>query len=427
MTGMCYTEEKEENKMADIRDFNQEKKIKQKRNPLKQSNLRLLKQEDTGDYKEKIRKHRLSTIYRTLLILVICAAVVLLLYILYRNKKYTDYTVKTDVPQVFVSGTENLRLGMDILSYSNDGARCMDAEGNVLWNQTYEMQNPIISVCEDVVAIADYNGRTIYIQSAEKQLGTITTNLPIRNIEVASNGVVSAVLEDSKVTWIYVYDTTGKELLKFHITMEQTGYPIALSLSPNALLCAVSYFYMDTVEMKSRIAFYNFDEYGKNQTDNLVGGYDYSDTVVPYICFMSNSAAFAIGDDCLLFFAGGVKPELKNVYYFDSEILSVYHNEEHVGLVFENRTGDKTYRLEIYDKTGNLVRKQDFDLAYKDVVFYKDTYTIYNEEACLIGTMDGRIKYDGTFQKKVDLLIPTGEGYTYTLVTEDSLQSIQLK
>ena len=244
---------------------------------------------------------------------------------------------------------------------------------------------------------------------------------------MASNGVVSAVVEDSKVTWIYVFDTAGKELLKFHITMEQTGYPIAVSLSPNALLCAVSYFYVDAAEMKSSIAFYNFDEYGKNQTDNLVGGYDYSDTVVPCICFMNNSAAFAIGDDCLLFFAGGQTPELKTVYYFDTEIRSIYHNEEYVGLVFENQTGDKIYRLEIYDKSGNLVRKQDFDIAYDDIVFYQDTYAIYNEEACLIGTMDGRIKYNGTFQEKVNLLIPTGKGYTYTLVTEDALQTIQLK
>jgi hypothetical protein len=98
-----------------------------------------------------------------------------------------------------------------------------------------------------------------------------------------------------------------------------------------------------------------------------------------------------------------------------------------VGLVFENQTGDKTYRLEIYDKSGNLVRKQDFDIAYDDIVFYQDTYAIYNEEACLIGTMDGRIKYNGTFQEKVNLLIPTGKGYTYTLVTEDALQTIQLK
>ena len=379
------------------------------------------------DYKDKIFHHKLTIVYRVLLVIVLVAAIAAAVKIYLANQVYTKFEMIKTIDKVGTSDGVFRKYQDNLLTYSKDGISAYDKDGKQLWNQTYEMQNPIISVCEDVVAIADYNGRTIYIQSSAKQLGTITTNLPIRNLEVASNGVVSAVVEDSKVTWIYVFDTAGKELLKFHITMEQTGYPIAVSLSPNALLCAVSYFYVDAAEMKSSIAFYNFDEYGKNQTDNLVGGYDYSDTVVPCICFMNNSAAFAIGDDCLLFFAGGQKPELKTVYYFDTEIRSIYHNEEYVGLVFENQTGDKTYRLEIYDKSGNLVRKQDFDIAYDDIVFYQDTYTIYNEEACLIGTMDGRIKYNGTFQEKVNLLIPTGKGYTYTLVTEDALQTIQLK
>ncbi len=44
--------------MADIRNFNGNKSKTKQKNPLrKQSNLRLLKNEDTADYKEKIRKH----------------------------------------------------------------------------------------------------------------------------------------------------------------------------------------------------------------------------------------------------------------------------------------------------------------------------------------------------------------------------------
>ena len=63
---MLYCGEEREYTMADIRNFNgNESKTKQK-NPLrKQSNLRLLKNEDTADYKEKIRKHRLSNLYKT--------------------------------------------------------------------------------------------------------------------------------------------------------------------------------------------------------------------------------------------------------------------------------------------------------------------------------------------------------------------------
>jgi len=80
--------------------------------------------------------------------------------------------------------------------------------------------------------------------------------------QTADDMVAIRVLEETDVTWIYVYDSTGKELLKFHTTMKNTGYPVSVSLSKDALLCAVSYLYVDAGSLKSTVAFYNFDEYG---------------------------------------------------------------------------------------------------------------------------------------------------------------------
>lgn len=398
-----------------------------KRSKIKQSKLRLVKPLDEGTFEEKLRKHRLSFLYRVLLVVIICIALFLMIYILYRNKKYTDYDVVRHVDNITVAGTESIPLGNSILEFSKDGARCMDGEGNVIWNQTYEMQNPIVSVCGEVAAIADYNGRTIYIQSKEKQLGTVTTNLPIRSINVAANGVVAVVLEDTQTTWIHIYDPKGNELVKFHTTMKNTGYPASVCLSPDALLCAVSYIYVDEGVIKSRVAFYNFDEYGKNQTDNLVGGYDYTDTVIPYVKFMNNSVAFAVGDESLMFYNGSQKPELGSVYFFTSRIRSVFHNENYVGLVFENRSGENKYCLEIYGKNGNLVKKRDFNMEYTDIIFYGDSYIIYNEEYCLIYTMDGRLKYDGAFKESVKMMLPSQTKFRYAIITDDSLETIQLK
>lgn len=398
-----------------------------KKQKIKKSKLRLVKPLDEGTFEEKIRKHRLSFLYRVLMVAIVCIALCLIILILYRNKKYTDYDIVKQMDNITVAGTESVLLGNSILEYSKDGARCLDSDGNVIWNQTYEMQNPIVSICMDVAAIADYNGRTIYIQSKEKQLGTVITSLPIRSINVAENGVVAVVLEDAQTTWIYVYDSKGKELVKFHTTMKNTGYPASVCLSPDALLCAVSYIYVDEGVMKSRVAFYNFDEYGKNQTDNLVGGYDYTDTVIPYVKFINNSVSFAVGDESLMFYNGNPKPELGAVYYFNSQIRSVYNNENYVGLVFEKQSGENKYSLQIYNKSGNLVEERDFNMEYSDIVFYEDKYIIYNEETCLIYTMDGRLKFEGAFKESVKLMLPSQKDYHYTIITEDSLETIQLK
>lgn len=413
--------------MADIRSYTREKAKREQGKKEKQTKLRLVKEEDESSFREKLHKHRLAFFYKILLAVFVCVAIIALVVVQYQNKKYSDYDVIKSIALQTAGGAKVLRLGGSVLTYSKDGARCMDAEGNILWNQTYEMQSPIVSVCGSVAAISDYNGRTIYIQGEDKQLGVISTNLPIRNLSVAANGVVAAVLEDSGITWIYVYDTSGSELLYFRTTMKKTGYPVSISLSPNALLCTISYMYVDAGVVKSSVAFYNFDEYGKNQIDNLVGGYDYTDTVVPYVQFMNNAGAFAVGDDSIMFYGGSQKPELLSTYYFDREIRGVYYNENYVGVVFYNDTGNDRYELVIYDKAGERIRIHEFNLDYTDIVFDKNTFIIYNEEECQVTTMNGIEKFNGVFKKAVSLLIPGKGNYRYTLVAGDTLDTIQMK
>ncbi|MEZ3426640.1 MAG: hypothetical protein K1W13_04465 [Lachnospiraceae bacterium] len=413
--------------MADIRSYTREKAKREQPKETKQRRFKLIKSESEETFLEKLKKHRLTTVYRLLLFALICGAIIALFMIQYKNKIYTDYDVTKSVGRVTVNGARDIRLGNSILTYSKDGAHCSDSAGNVLWDQTYEMQSPIVSICGGVTAIGDYNGRNIYIYNEEKQLGIITTSLPVRNLCVAANGVVAAVLEDTDVTWIYVYDTTGEVLVSFYTTMKNTGYPVSISLSPNALLCAVSYIYVDAGVVKSRVAFYNFDEYGQNQIDNLVGGYNHADTIVPYVQFMNNASIFAVCDDGIVFYGGSQIPEFRSVYYFDTEIRGVYHSENYVGVVFYNATGNTRYRMEIYNNAGEHVRTQEFDLDYTDILFDKDTYIIYNEEECLIMSMSGITKYNGNFKKAVGLLIPTNGNYRYTLATQDSVDTIQMK
>ena len=59
--------------------------------------------------------------------------------------------------------------------------------------------------------------------------------------------------------------------------------------------------------MSSSIGFYNFSSVGQNYTDNLVGGYGYTDAVVPLLDFMGNDTVFAVADNRLMFYQGKQK------------------------------------------------------------------------------------------------------------------------
>lgn len=404
--------------MSNVRDY------------LKEREKRLGSAPAGTGYKDKIRSHKLTIFYRAALVIVLIAAVAAFLVLQWKNKVFTESVVTSSSAVTIVQGARVKALGNSVLLYSKDGASCLDAKGNTLWNQTFEMQEPMVAVCGDVAAIGDYNGRTVYVVSSAKQLGTINTNLPIRRICVAQSGVVAAVLDDVDITRILLYngnENTDTSLVDIKATMDKSGYPMSLSLSPNGKLLAISYLHVDSGEMKSTVAFFNFGEVGKNKSDNYVSGYDYSNTVVPCVQFMNNNAAFAVSDDRIMFFAGSEKPDSTAAAFLDEEVQGIYYNEEYVGLVYHDQTGEAIYRLDVYNASGNKIHSQLFDIDYTDIIFNKDQIIIYNDMDCQICKVGGVNKFTGQFEKPSSLIVPTSSIYKYIAVTSNSIDMIELE
>ena len=289
------------------------------------------------------------------------------------------------------------------------------------------MQNLMVTTNGDVIAIGDYNGREVYILDAEKKLGEISTTMPIRSIAVAQTGRVAVAVADTKITWIYIYDPDGKMCFEVKTTMNQSGYPVAFSLSPNGELLALSCIYVDSGVIKSRVAFYNFGLVGENKTDYYVSGYTYPDTVIPTISFMTDGTAYAVGDDRLLFFSGTQIPELTNMYLYEEEVQGVYSDENYVGLLFRSNNAEAQHKLQVYRGNGEKVDDFLFDMDFEHLFFGQESFAVYSEQECLIHTFSGVDKYQGEFSKAVKVMIPQGNSYKYLILTNDSIDTIQLR
>mgnify|MGYP003293905411 CR=1 FL=1 len=403
--------------MANIRDYLKEK---EKRQNVTQGT----------NYKEKIRSHKLTVFYRMLLVIALIVGVIFFLVVQWRDKVFTESMITSSAPLTIVHGATVENLGGNILLYSKDGASCMDAGGNAVWNRTYEMQAPMLSICGTTVAIGDYNGRSIYVMNKTGEKGIVNTNLPIRKVCVSENCVVAAVLDDAEVTRINVYngnENTDEPIVYSKATMDKSGYPVSISLSPNGKLLMISYLYVDSGTMKSSVAFYNFGEVGKNETDNYVSGYDYLNTIIPYVQFMDNDSAFGVSDDRIVFFSGGERPVNVSSALLDEEVQSIYYSDKYVGLVFRNQTGESAYRLDVYNDNGNKIHSELFDLEYTDIVFNKDQIIIYNDQECSICNMKGVDKFTGSFGGDTALIIPTASVDKYVTVTMDSIDNVELK
>lgn len=400
--------------MANVRDYLKRKKDRSD-------------QEYRISYREKIKSHKFTIFYRTILVFVLVVAIVAALYIQWKNKIYTQMTVVASADIHITQDANLLPFAGYLLTYSKDGAGCMDIKGNAVWNQTFEMQNPMVAMCQNVVAIGDYNGRNIYVMDTGGVIGSITTNKPMRDFCVASNGVVAVVLDDTDTTWIYLYDAKGKELVYFRTTMKDSGYPIKVSISPNAQLVCVSYLFVDSGQVKSSVAFYNFGDVGQNNTNNYVSGYDYLDVVVPFTSFLDNKSLFAVSDDRIMFYGGAQKPVVIAESLISETVQSVYYGDEYVGLVFISTESSSRYRLDVYHKSGEFRQSIEFDIDYRDILFREDQIIIYNESECRIYNSNGAEKYSGRFEKSALVLIPQNNAYRCMIVTPDSIDTVELQ
>ncbi len=402
--------------MANIREYfkNKEKREKKEKPP-------------RISYREKIKSHKFTVFYRVTLVLMLLGAIGAVVFIQWQNKVYTESVGLSSVEIKIPSDAQMMPFASHLLTYSKDGISCMDTKGNAVWNQTFEMQNPMVDINQNVVAVGDYNGREIYVMNTESVLGNITTNRPVRDFCVSAGGVVAAVLDDTNVTLICLYDAKGKELVRFRTTMKESGYPAEVSISPSGELVCVSYLYVDSGHMKSSVAFYNFGAVGQNNTDNYVSGYDYIDTVVPFTRFLDNRSVFAVSDDRIMFFGGAQKPMTIAEKLLDEEVRGVYYGSEYVGMVFNSRESGSRYRLDVYHKSGDFVCSIAYDIECRDILFHEDQVIIYNESDCRIYNSKGMEKYAGKFNKTALMLIPQNASYTYMVVTPDSIDTIELR
>lgn len=389
------------------------------------NNFRVIrgKSEAEANISQKIRKHRLHSLLRVLLIAAAIIGVIAICVTSYKNQVFSGYVITEKGNYLVIENTSYVENDGNIVRYSKDGISNTDANGEAVWNLTYEMQSPIVKTADGYVAVGDYNGHIIYLVDNSGSTYEVDTKLPIRDFSVSSTGVVAAILEDAGNSWINVFNKEGTQIVEAKATMSKTGYPISLSLSGEVM--GVSYFYVDGSTMRSSVTFYNFGGIGENTTDHIVSSYDYANAVVPMIEFMNTETAFAVADNRLMFFTGSKKPVSNADILLSEEIQGVYYSDTHVGLLFYDQTGMNKYRLDVYNTSGEKVTSYAFDMNFKDILIRNDQIMIYNESECVVVGLNGNLKYSGMFEGKVHYAVATGSPRKFLVVINNGLATLE--
>lgn len=371
--------------------------------------------------KEK-RKLKMNRMQWTIAAGVLILAVVLVYALVKNNKVAYSYEVVTSMSRGDDTSVYYCMMRKGMVKYSKDGVAMTNKSGTVLWNQTYEMASPTMTSAGDYVAVGDIGANTIYIFNEYGQLGRVSTDVPIQEIQISEQGVVAAVLSDTSSNYINLYDKQGNSLGSIKASLENTGYPLAIALSPDASKLAVSYLIVKSGSMQSRIVAYDFSDVEGDHlldTQELEGLY-------PKAAFLDSREVVLFGEKGFVLYQADSK-KIETQENFESEINSVFCTNQKLGFIFKNEDDNGKYRMEIYNKAGKKSSTYYFDLDYSGMTADDDEVILYNDEEMLIYQMGGRVRFRGTFNTAVTGVMPSWEDGLYWLIDDQSLREIRIR
>ena len=371
--------------------------------------------------KEK-RKLKMNRMQWTIAAGVLILAVVLVYALVKNNKVASSYEVVTSMSRGDDTSVYYCMMRKGMVKYSKDGVAMTNKSGTVLWNQTYEMASPTMTSAGDYVAVGDIGANTIYIFNEYGQLGRVSTDVPVQEIQISEQGVVAAVLSDTSSNYINLYDKQGNSLGSIKASLENTGYPLAIALSPDASKLAVSYLIVKSGSMQSRIVSYDFSDVEGDHlldTQELEGLY-------PKAEFLDSREVVLFGEKGFVLYQADSK-KIETQENFESEINSVFCTNQKLGFIFKNEDDNGKYRMEIYNKAGKKSSTYYFDLDYSGMTADDDEVILYNDEEMLIYQVGGRVRFRGTFNTAVTSVMPSWEDGLYWLIDDQSLREIRIR
>lgn len=380
---------------------------------------------DMKEYEKNLFRHRVKVACITAGIFAAVLLCVAALWIVVQNQSFDTFEVVRSYERTDTMTTQYAEFKDYVLKYSRDGISCVDSGNRALWSQTYNMQNPILHVCRNSVAVAEESGTEAMVFDETGIQGTIQTRLPIRQIAVSSQGVLAVLLEDGDAMRVNLYDRAGTELVSSKFELQDVGYPIRISLSPDATKLAVSFLQVRDGSVNSCLAFYNFSSVGENKEDHLVASRIISGMVMPEVAYMDATHCFAVGGGELLIYEGSQIPELTAEVVLEKEILSVFHSDQYIGLVLEGEEED--YLLQVYNLQGHVQFGTEFSLDYQTLKFSGDNILVYNETECIMMNDNGKIFYSGTFEEPVVNLYTLSGKRRYMVMHTARTDQIRLK
>lgn len=376
----------------------------------------------------QVRKHRRKTFGHVVRVLILLAIVMVGVQLWTALRSYSSYEVRSITERQDSKATRYATFLSKCIEYSNDGIIYRGEDEELLWNQSFEMNSPVLDICEKYLAIYDRGGTSIYIMTESGLVQKIETSMPIDRVCIANQGTVAVLMKENAVAYVRLYGSNGKELANGEFFREKGSFPVDIALSNDAQKLAVDMVDVNAGSVCSVISFYNFGSVGQNEIDNNVGTYTYEGVLIPEIDFVSSDRMVAISNEGFIVFEGAQKPEQKRKVTYEVEAQSVFHNNKYVGLTYSNPDTEGSWHIKVYDMNGSVVMENDTTIPYTNIEFLdSNEICVRDAYSCELFTIHSIRKFATTFDEELFKVLSGGDSVSYTFVLENETDEVRLR
>ena len=362
---------------------------------------------------------------RALIFVLIAVFFVVVAVVLFIFASYDDFEEMSVNDMANETDTKYIDFKENLLSYSRDGAFYTDYNGNLIWNETYEMDNPRVRISGERLLLYDKQGSRLMIQSPEGKVGDISTNLPIVDADVAATGDVAVLMQDGSTGYITLYSVDGSTRASGEVHTVNSGYPTAIALSSDGERMCLSLINLNDGDVKTTINFYDFGSAGSSKKDNITASFSYSDMVIPEIDYVDEDRLVAFGDTEIVVYTAGSTPKVGAEIFLQSDVVSVFHNDSYIGAI-DFAGGENTLR--VWSLSGAEKYTAPIDISYTKCEFNKsDEVMLTDGEDVAIYTMHGVEKFRYHFNEGFYQMIPWESSRSYVVVEKGAMRRIRLK
>jgi hypothetical protein len=378
-------------------------------------------------YDQRKRKHKQVITIITLISVFVCLGILVLFIDLLIHKNYTSYQVIHSTKRSDSNSAEYTGYKSGVIRYSNDGAMAMDGAGNLLWNGTYEMKDPIVDVCGKYAAVSDRGYKMVEIFDGEGKMTTVTVTHPIVKTKIAEQGVIAVLMSEDNLDYISFYSADGEALVDIRTQNSKDGYPVDFALSKDGRKMVTSYITMSDGVVNSKLSFYNFGEVGQNYVSRVVAGLNLGQTIIPNVEFVNNDTVCAFGDNKFTIYSMEETPELVYQEDLKAEVQSVLHSEKYSGLVLKNEDTKDKYRVVIYDLKGKKILDKNMNYDYSTIYLSGDELIMYTNLEWIIWKIGGKEKLHYTFDSDISYILPVNHNDKYIVIDGKDINEVKLK